>query len=75
MLPCDHCACLLLFSNLFVNILKKNLKGGGRGGGGGGSAAPPPPNPPAALFGSLFYKLGQLIWKKSSVPYTGSVSI
>ena len=45
------------------------------GGGGGGGGGLPPPNPPAALFGSLFHNLGRLIWKKSSAPYTGSVSI
>ena len=43
------------------------------GGGGGGGAAPP--NPPAALFGSRFHNLGQLIWKKSSAPCTCCVSI
>ena len=38
-------------------------------GGGGGLTSP------AALFRSLFHNLRQLIWKKSSAPYPGSVSI
>ena len=75
------CYFLVIFFKIYIYIYF--LKEGGQppltppllilfflGGGGGGAA--PPLNPPAALFGSLFHNLGQLIW---SAPYTGSVSI